>query len=135
MNNLFGDQPDFNSPYYLNQLITYLGNKRSLLPFINTGIENIKNNLNKKQLTMLDGFAGSGVVSRLMKFHADILHSNDLESYSYIVNKCYLANKSSLDIDYIQNTIKNLNKIKHNQLIKGFIATNYAPEDDNNIKL
>ena len=118
--------------YFLsNQLITYLGNKRALLPFINSGIEIVKQKLNKNKLKCLDGFAGSGVVSRLLKQHSNQLFTNDLEKYSYIVNKCYLSNKSEVDCDYLHNTIDLLNNLP---LEEGFITKNYAPKDDNKIK-
>jgi len=57
------------------------------LPFINSGIELVKQKLNKNYLKCLDGFAGSGVVLKLLKYHSTELFTNDLEKYSYIVNK------------------------------------------------
>lgn len=41
--------PDFNSDYFLSHLITYLGNKRKLLPFINDAIVKVKKQLKKKK--------------------------------------------------------------------------------------
>lgn len=58
MHNLFGDNIDFNDVFFQEQLITYLGNKRSLLPFLNRGIETVKKQLNKDKLKAMDGFAG-----------------------------------------------------------------------------
>ena len=134
MYNLFGDNINFNDAFFQEQLITYLGNKRSLLPFLNRGIETVKKQLNKEKLRAMDGFAGSGVVSRLLKFHCSDLVVNDLERYSYLVNKCYLSNPNEVDIDYIRNTIHNFNSIADKDLIAGFITSNYAPDDDNDIK-
>ena len=125
---------DFNDPFYTKHLITYLGNKRSLLPFLNYGFELVKQKLGKKKLNVLDGFSGSGVVSRLLKKHAQKLYSNDLENYSYICNACYLSNKSEVDYKKICETIDVLNQQKE-YLIEGFITKNYAPKDDNNIQL
>ena len=124
---------DFDSLYYTSQLITYIGNKRSLLPFLNEGFEFVKKKLGKKKLKVMDGFSGSGVVSRLLKSHAEVLYSNDLESYAYICNKCYLSNKSEINIEEINRTIDLINALKNN-LIEGFITKNYAPQDDLNIK-
>lgn len=90
MYDLFGADIDLTNSFFQEQLITYLGNKRSLLEFINRGIQFVKNKLNKNKIVSMDGFAGSGVVSRLLKMHSGELWTNDLESYSYIVNKCYL---------------------------------------------
>ena len=128
-------QIEFNNAYYTSQLITYIGNKRALLPFINSGIEAVKKKLGKEKLIAMDGFAGSGVVSRLLKAHASELYSNDLEAYSYVVNKCFLSNKSALDMEYIKETIELLNSLTaQKQLIEGFIYTHYAPKNDDDIK-
>ena len=121
-------------PFFETQLITYIGNKRALLPFINSGIEKVKAELGKDKLRCLDGFAGSGVVSRLLKSHASYLLVNDLELYSYVVNRCYLSNKSEIDTEHIAKTISKLNQSAKNNLTRGFISEHYAPKDDNNIK-
>lgn len=126
---------DFANPFFTSQLITYIGNKRSLLSFINQGVEEVKKKLNKDKLFILDGFSGSGAVSRMLKFHSEELWVNDLEQYSEIINKCYLSNNSEINIDYIKDKINWLN---HSKLKKfkavGFIEKNYAPVDDNNIQ-
>ena len=42
-------------PRYLQeQLITYIGNKRALLPFIGRGVDEVKRRLGKRRLRMLD---------------------------------------------------------------------------------
>lgn len=56
------------SPGYLSsQIITYLGNKRSILHYINDAVCKVKEKLGKEKLNMLDAFSGSGIVSRLFK--------------------------------------------------------------------
>ena len=126
---------DFDNQFFRSQLITYIGNKRRLLRFINEGIENIKRELGKEKLVILDGFSGSGAVSRLLKYHASELWVNDFEDYCEVISKCYLTNRSEVDVDYLSNTIKwlNENKLKSRGKI-GFIEKNYAPANDNNIK-
>lgn len=126
---------DFDNQFFRSQLITYIGNKRRLLPFINEGIENIKRKLGKEKLVALDAFSGSGAVSRLLKYHATELWVNDFEDYCEVISKCYLANRSEVDFDYLSSNIKwlNENKLKSRGKI-GFIEKNYAPADDNNIK-
>ena len=42
--------------FITKQLITYIGNKRSLLKFIGQGVEYAQNKLNKDDLVILDGF-------------------------------------------------------------------------------
>ncbi|MBM3250479.1 MAG: DNA modification methylase [Candidatus Omnitrophica bacterium] len=133
---LFPDLFDLTDPYFTEQLITYIGNKRSLLPFINKGIEEVKKDLSRSKLVIIDGFAGSGAVSRLLKYHASQLWVNDLEDYSEIINKCYLANRSEVDAGFIESKIAwlNENKLKIPGGKAGFIEKNYAPADSENIK-
>ena len=45
-----------NKDYLTKQLITYLGNKRNLIDFINSVVQLVKNELNKDKLKILDGF-------------------------------------------------------------------------------
>jgi adenine-specific DNA-methyltransferase len=134
---LFPELIDFANPYFTTQLITYIGNKRSLLPFINKGIEEVRKNLGKQKLIILDGFSGSGTVSRLLKYHSSQLWVNDLENYCEIINRCYLANKSEIDIEFIANMITWFNEHKSSFSSKktGFIEKNYAPKNDEKIKL
>ena len=124
-----------NKKFLSSQLITYIGNKRKLLSLINNGIFYCQKKINKKKMSILDGFAGSGVVSRNLKQFSTILYSNDLESYSFVVNKCYLSNKSEVDIEFIKKTISYLNNNKlNNNLKKGIIEKLYSPKNDDNIE-
>lgn len=126
---------DFNSKYFLSHLITYLGNKRKLLPFINDAVVEVKKQLRKEKITALDGFSGSGVVSRLLKYHTTDLISNDFEDYAYTINRAYLANKKDVDILRLKAAIEYLNKNKLKKTKSTyFITNNYAPKDDNSIK-
>jgi len=125
---------DFKSNYLTKHLITYIGNKRKLLEFINESVEDIKLELGTENPSILDGFSGSGCVSRLLKQHASVLHSNDLENYCETINSCYLANKSELDLKQIQESIDYLNAHKLDSSSIGFIESNYAPKDDDNIQ-
>jgi len=53
--------------YLTEQLTTYLGNQRALLPFIGQAIEQVKRRLGRSRLRCFDVFSGSGVVSRYLK--------------------------------------------------------------------
>jgi adenine-specific DNA-methyltransferase len=126
---------DFNSEYFLSHLITYIGNKRKLLPFINEAVVKIKKQLKKDKITALDGFSGSGVVARLLKYHTTDLISNDFEGYTYTINSAYLANKKDVDIPRLEKAIKYLNDNKLKKTKSDyFITKNYAPKDDKDIK-
>ncbi|HOX96186.1 MAG TPA: DNA adenine methylase [Candidatus Woesebacteria bacterium] len=131
----FDDLLDFNGKYLVSHLITYIGNKRRLLPFINDGVVKVKRQLNKKKITSLDGFSGSGVVARLLKYHSSKVISNDFEKYAKTINQAYLSNKSSVDLEKLNKAIKYLNENKLKKTRSGyFVTNNYAPKDDNNIK-
>jgi adenine-specific DNA-methyltransferase len=92
--------------YYTDQILTYMGNKRKVLPHIEEIVEHIKGALGgKDKLTIGDGFAGSGVVSRLFKKHASALYANDLAGYSHTLNQCYLANPDDATLAHIQRLI------------------------------
>lgn len=116
--------------YLTEQIITYLGNKRSLLPFIGKGIELAKKKLGKEKISSLDLFSGSGVVARYLKQHSTHVIANDLEAYSYVTNQCFLANKSDVDREELARRIANLKKKINNTLSPGFITELYAPADE-----
>lgn len=126
-----GDNPSFLS----KQIITYLGNKRSLLPLIKYGIDTVKSELGKEHLTTLDLFSGSGIVARLLKSNSYSIWVNDLESYSETVNKCYLSNRSEIDERELRQAHANLlSSIDRNWRNDGFIADMYSPINDNDIQ-
>ena len=80
------------------QLITYIGNKRTLLGQIGKAVEEVKRRLGKEWLSIFDPFSGSGIVSRFLKAHSELLICNDLEDYASLIGRCYLSNKSSVDL-------------------------------------
>jgi adenine-specific DNA-methyltransferase len=117
------------------QLITYIGNKRKLLDFIEIVICEIKDQLDLEKLSLLDGFSGSGVVSRMLKAHSSTLHTNDLEPYAAQINRCYLANHHTVPMETINEAIAELNACKlRDDFGRGFIEELYAPKDDQDIQ-
>lgn len=52
-----------NKEFLTTQIITYLGNKRSLIGKIEHEVEEIKKTLNKDKIICADVFSGSGTVS------------------------------------------------------------------------
>lgn len=124
-----------NEKFLTEQLITYIGNKRNLLDFINKNIIEIKQELNKDKLVLFDGFAGSGVVSRLFKQHASKLYSNDLEQYSHLVTKSYLTNENDIDKQTLSEITNFLNVNKFTTKYgKGIIEEYYSPKNTFDIK-
>ncbi len=135
----------FENPEYLqSQLITYIGNKRALLNFIGEGVKLVQNRLKKEKLNCLDVFAGSGIVSRYLKQYSKSITVNDLEKYSCIINKCYLTNKTDVDLKKLQELYNSLCSeidCKMADLEKtgafkkaGFISELYSPADEENIQ-
>ncbi|MDR0643780.1 MAG: DNA adenine methylase [Treponema sp.] len=122
--------------YLTKQIITYIGNKRSLLPFITQGIRIAQTRLNKSKLDIFDVFSGSGIVARYFKQFSKLLVVNDLEKYSQITNECYLSNKNNLNIPILKGIYNELlEKIMKNPLSAGIITELYSPKDDDNIKI
>lgn len=121
--------------YLSEQLITYIGNKRQLLTFINAEILAIKKSLGLEKIACMDLFSGSGVVARLLKQHAYKLYANDLELYSYILNDCFLHNIDDFNQDKYNEYKQMLEDNLSDGLIEGIISKNYAPKDSRKIEL
>ena len=122
--------------HYLNsQIITYLGNKRKIIPYLEDIITQIKGSLHKDKIVAMDGFAGSGIVSRMLKEHSSLLVSNDIEPYCFTLNSCYLANKSEINISLIHNYIDALNDNSNYGTNVSYVRKHWCPADDNNIQL
>ena len=123
-----------NPEFLQNQLITYIGNKRALLDFIGTGLSQVQARLGKKQLTCLDLFAGSGIVSRYLKQYASAITVNDLEEYSGIINRCYLSNKKEIDFVFISKSLSyklSIASIRENKYNKNFFLLKAAALQSN----
>jgi len=119
--------------YLTQQIITYIGNKRSLLPFIGKGLDIVKERLGKDKLVSLDLFSGSGVVARYLKQYSSLVITNDLENYSKISNLCYLTNKGKIDFRLLNEVQSDLSKKVLDNLSSGFITELYSPKDESNI--
>lgn len=128
-------------PAYLStQLITCLGNKRALLPEIGAAVERVRSRLGGRRLRVLDGFSGSGVVSRLLKRHAQYLVANDLEAYAATLSRCFLRNRSEVNLAALTETVAAFNAdvdLGEAGSVRprpgGFIEELYAPSDDRHI--
>jgi adenine-specific DNA-methyltransferase len=113
--------------YLTNQIITYIGNKRKILPFIERSL----NQIGIKDYTFLDLFSGSGIVSRLAKVHgAKKIIANDLEYYSMVLNSVFLRNEEGNKKEFEEMK----NEILSKPLFEGWVCENYAPKDDNDIQ-
>lgn len=117
-----------NDDYLKSQIITYMGNKRKLLPHIEKIVLDLQDKIGRK-LNIGDGFSGSGIVSRLFKLHANKLYVNDISSYSETLNKCFLSNITNDDAEKIKEFIKKANEYadKQNKYNDHYISGNWSP--------
>lgn len=123
-------------PAYLSgQLITCIGNKRALLGPIEAAVRLVRARLGGRRLQALDAFAGSGVVSRLLKAHCDRLVANDLERYATAACRSFLRNRSDADLPALQRLADELNRsVEASTRPRGFVEELYAPRDDARIR-
>lgn len=125
--------PNEDPAYLSEQLITCIGNKRALLPLIAAGLDRARTLLRRDEVTFLDLFAGSGVVSRYAKRVARHITANDLEPYSAIANDCYLANADEIDWPELNNTLAMVRSRQRDDPAPGFLTRLYAPGDEADI--
>ena len=123
-----------NRDFLTDQIITYIGNKRSLLDFIAKGIRIVQKRLYKEKLDIFDVFTGTGIVARHCKQFSHSLIVNDLEKYATITGECYLSNKDDLNIlvlkDMYNNLLADMEKMP---LEEGIITKLYSPKNDDEI--
>jgi adenine-specific DNA-methyltransferase len=100
--------------------MNYLGSKKKLSKWILENIVSEVGDLSNK--VFCDLFAGTGIVGQTFKPYVQKVISNDLEYYSFVLNKNYIENTKDLN-----EFISILNNIKKNiKPIKGFIYNNYC---------
>lgn len=102
--------------------MNYIGSKYSLIDFLTETIEKIVGHgYQKKNSVFADLFAGTGIVgSRFRELGYNVI-SNDIQYYSYIINKHLIENTKEMEIS--DEILENLNKLEG---IEGFIYNNYC---------
>ena len=105
-------------------ILNYIGSKKSLLIFLDHVFnKEIIKEVNTKNMIFMDGFAGSGIVSKYFNRKYDLInHSNDLEYYSFVINYALLKCEYNDKIKYIIELCNNL------ELKSGLITENYSEE-------
>ena len=99
--------------------MNYIGSKYKLSDFISSSVKSIVGeDLSDK--IFCDLFAGTGVVGRNFKKEVKKVISNDMEFYSYVLNKNYIENHEFLDNEIY---IKELNETNGEE---GFIFNEYS---------
>ena len=98
--------------------MNYIGYKYKLLSFLERNIIETVGDI--KSCVFCDLFAGTGVVGRYFKTLVKQIIANDIENYSYVLNRNYIGNH--LPIEY-QEKLDELNNLSGK---KGFIYNNYC---------
>lgn len=122
--------------------MNYIGSKIKLLPFIE---ETILKVVDKKCRVFCDLFAGTGVVGSRFKEKGFKVISNDIQYYSYVLNKQLIGNHQEFKFDDLNKQIPRLLKCNDEDKkdivceyltnIKGkkkFIYYNYSPSKKSN---
>lgn len=99
--------------------MNYIGSKYSLLDFLETTIEEVTGYKTGEAYVFADLFAGTGIVGQTYKEKGCTVISNDIQYYSYVLNKHFIENVPELDTGLLE---------KLNQLtpVEGFIYKNYC---------
>ena len=115
--------------FVFQTMLTCIGNKRKLVGHIQSIIEDLRLSLQKPTLNIVDGFAGSTVVSRELSFMAETLYTNDMEFYSYVMSSCFLVTPCDADQEQIVHHIHQMNTLAASgPYTPGIICKLYAPE-------
>ena len=105
--------------------MNYIGSKHKLSSFLKSEIINTVGN-DLSQLTFCDLFAGTGIVGRNFKPLVKQVIANDIEFYSYVLNRNYIGNTTSLKMN---NHIDLLNNLEGKD---GFIFQQYCENGSEN---
>ena len=134
-NNIANIATSSEDDYVYQTMLTCIGNKRKLVKNIRTVVEEIAVLVNKDKLNIVDGFAGSSVVSRELSYISDNIYTNDLEYYSYLMSYCYLVHPTLEQKERIIVHIQSMNYIAENgPFIEGIISRLYAPKDTKKVQ-
>ncbi len=98
--------------------MNYIGSKFKLSKFIKSEIEKIVGEMKDK--VFCDLFAGTGAIARSFKTESKKIIANDIEFYSYVLNKNYIGNHEEIEW---REFIDELNSLKG---VESFIYKNYC---------
>lgn len=133
---VYEDENKSKDAFVFQTMLTCIGNKRKLVRNISEIVKEVAVQIGKMKLNIVDGFAGSSVVSRELSYLADHLYSNDLELYSHLMAQCYLVVPTTEQQVRIAEHIEMMNYLASNgPFVEGIVCKLYAPKDTNNIQL
>ncbi|MEK7564797.1 MAG: DNA adenine methylase [Patescibacteria group bacterium] len=116
--------------------MNYIGSKLSLLEFLEESINKV---VDKNCRIFCDLFAGTGIVGSYFKKKGYSVIANDIQYYSFVLNKQYIENHEHLEFKKLINILPKLKNIEIGERknfvcdylsnikgIKGFIFNNYC---------
>jgi len=99
--------------------MNYIGSKQRLSALIFKSVRDVVGK-DLSQKVFCDLFAGTGIVGRIFKPEVKKIIANDVEYYSYVLNKNYIGNHSPFSSEELMEELNNLAGIK------GFIFEEYS---------
>jgi len=116
--------------------MNYIGSKLSLLEFLEESINKV---VDKNCHVFCDLFAGTGIVGSYFKKRGYTIIANDIQYYSFVLNKQYIENHGHLEFQKLSKILPKLKKIEIDERknfvcdylsnlkgIEGFIFKNYC---------
>lgn len=99
--------------------MNYIGSKLSLIDFLQDTIYDVTGYNKSEQFVFADLFSGTGIVGATFKGNGCDVISNDIQHYSYVLNKHYIENNEPIDTSLLAH----LNDIDG---VEGFVFNNYC---------
>ncbi len=96
--------------------MNYIGSKLSLIDFLVNSVEQIAG---KDCGVFADLFAGTGIVGSTFRKKGFEVIANDIQHYSYVLNKHYIENSERID----ESLLSHLNGLDE---VEGFVYKNYC---------
>lgn len=116
--------------------MNYIGSKFSLLDFLEESIQKVAGSNGK---IFCDLFAGTGAVGTHFKKKGYTVIANDIQYYSYVLNRHYIGNHKEMTFSKLTNDVPDLKEISKGERrkfvcaylsgldgAKGFIYNNYC---------
>lgn len=99
--------------------MNYIGSKYSLLDFIHKTISKVSGYKDGDKYIFADLFAGTGTVGAFYRNLGCTVLANDIQYYSYVINKHHIESDEIIDTSYLDE----LNALNG---IEGFVYNNYC---------
>lgn len=96
--------------------LNYIGSKLSLIDFL---VESVEQIIGNETGVFADLFAGTGIVGSTFKKKGFEVIANDIQHYSYVLNKHYIENSENID-DSVLSLLNSLSGLE------GFVYKNYC---------